>query len=392
MSGSLVDRLTDTAAASVWRRLPWSAAVAVFTVAATASVPPERTVTPIDALGWALLVVPALALAYLPSLPMVVATMSAAAPVAFYGCGYQSIFAATSAVVVTFFAVLQGRGRHAIAVTAVLVLGILTVGIARGADADAAVEGPLWILAWMLAAAAGGEALRRRGQLLAAERRRADDAARLGAERERLRIARELHDSLTHSISVINVQAGVAAHLAEAEPDRVPTALAAIRDASADAMRELRSTVEVLRHITPDGDPADEPGPSLAQLPRLIETATAAGLMFHVKHRPEDTPTDLPLDIDRAAYRVVQEALSNAARHAPGADVRLSVELGHDTLALTIHNGPPKSTPHTRGGGLGLIGMRERVNIVGGELTARPNGEGFLVRALLPLHHKENRR
>ncbi len=210
-----------------------------------------------------------------------------------------------------------------------------------------------------------------------AERTR-DEAARRKAVEERLRIARELHDSLTHSISVIQVQAGVAVHLARKRGQEVPPVLAAIQEASADAARELRSTLSVLRSED-DGD-----GSGLGQLPGLVERARAAGLPVTVTVTGTERP--LPREVGQAAYRIVQEALTNVSRHAGQA--RAHVHLGYEPGTLTVQvndDGKGTSTPPSASG-LGLIGMRERACSLGGRLEAGPQpGGGFRVRAELPL-------
>jgi signal transduction histidine kinase len=204
-----------------------------------------------------------------------------------------------------------------------------------------------------------------------------DEAAKRTAMEERLRIARELHDSLTHSISVIQVQAGVAVHLANKRGEDVPPALLAIQEAGADAARELRATLQVLR--SEDGD-----GSGLCQLDGLVARHQAAGLPVTVTVSGARRP--LPPDVDQAAYRIVQEALTNVTRHAGHA--RATVRLHYVPGALTIQvgddgNGAGSGTP---GPGLGLVGMRERVSVLGGRLHAGPrDGGGFLVRAELPL-------
>jgi signal transduction histidine kinase len=210
-----------------------------------------------------------------------------------------------------------------------------------------------------------------------AERTR-EEAARRRAAEERLRIARELHDSLTHSISVVRVQAGVAAHLARKRGEEVPPALVAIHEASADAARELRATLDVLRH----GDDQDSRG--LDQLPLLVDRARATGLPATVT--VTGTPRALPPDIDHTAYRIVQEALTNVTRHAGPAAA--SIHVGYQPHALTVRvdddgAGPPQQ-PATAG--FGLIGMRERVTSLGGLMHAEPRtGGGFTVWAELPL-------
>jgi signal transduction histidine kinase len=223
-----------------------------------------------------------------------------------------------------------------------------------------------------------------------AERTR-DEAAQRRAMEERLRIARELHDSLTHSISVISVQAGVAAHLARKRGEDVPPALLAIQEAGADAARELRTTLGVLRSAQ-DGD-----GSGLGQLDSLVERSRAAGLPVTVTVAGAER--GLPPEVDRAAYRIVQEALANVSRHAGGA--RASVQLSYTPHALAVQvddEGPGTGTPagprpaaprpagpRPAGPGLGLIGMRERVTALGGRLHAGPRDSGgFQVRAEFP--------
>ena len=213
-----------------------------------------------------------------------------------------------------------------------------------------------------------------------AERTR-DEAAQRRAMEERLRIARELHDSLTHSISVISVQAGVAAHLARKRGEDVPPALAAIQEAGADAARELRTTLSVLRSAQ-DGD-----GSGLGQLDSLVERSRAAGLPVTVTVAGAER--GLPPEVDRAAYRIVQEALANVSRHAGGAQA--SVHLSYTQYAIAVqidddgHGTGTIAGPRPAGPGLGLIGMRERVTALGGRLHAGPRDSGgFQVRAEFP--------
>jgi signal transduction histidine kinase len=217
-----------------------------------------------------------------------------------------------------------------------------------------------------------------------AERTR-DEAAQRRAMEERLHIARELHDSLTHSISVIQVQAGVAVHLARKHGEDVPPALLAIQEAGADAARELRTTLGVLRSAE-DGD-----GSSLGQLGSLVDRARAGGLSVTVTVTGAERA--LPADVDQAAYRIVQEALTNVSRHAGRAcasvhlhytPAALSIQVDDDGTGTTTSTGAGNGT-RSGGPGLGLIGMRERVSALGGRLHAGPqDGGGFQVRAELP--------
>jgi signal transduction histidine kinase len=210
-----------------------------------------------------------------------------------------------------------------------------------------------------------------------AERTR-DEVAQRKAIEERLRIARELHDALTHSISVIQVQAGVAVHLARKRGQEISPALAAIQEASGDAARELRETLNVLRRA----DDRDASG--LGQMPGLVARARAAGLPVTVT--VSGTERALPPDVDQAAYRIVQEALTNIARHA--GEARATVCLWYEPGALTVQVDDDGKSASTQPPvpGLGLIGMRERVSALGGQLHAGPHvGGGFRVRAELPL-------
>jgi signal transduction histidine kinase len=215
-----------------------------------------------------------------------------------------------------------------------------------------------------------------------AERTR-DEVARRRAMEERLRIARELHDSLTHTISVICVQAGVALHLAGKRGEEPPPALLAIQEAGAEAARELRTTLSVLRSEE-DGDSS-----GLGQLDRLVTRAAGSGLPVTVTVTGAERP--LPPELDQAAYRIVQEALTNVGRHAgpARASVHLhyapgtfSVQVEDDGAGTSISGGAGQRLTGT---GLGLIGMRERVTALGGHLHAGPrDGGGFQVRAEFP--------
>jgi len=216
-----------------------------------------------------------------------------------------------------------------------------------------------------------------------AERTR-DEAAQRRAMEERLRIARELHDSLTHSISVICVQAGVAVHLARKRGEEAPPALLAIQEASADAARELRTTLSALR----DQDNGECSG--LGQLHNLVARARAAGLPVTVTVTGEERA--LPPEVDQAAYRIVQEALTNVSRHADGACASVQLHYTPDALSVQVDDdgaGTPADAGPRPAGGLGLIGMRERVTALGGRLHAGPrDGGGFGVRAEFPTRER----
>jgi signal transduction histidine kinase len=226
-----------------------------------------------------------------------------------------------------------------------------------------------------------------------AERTR-DEAARRRAAEERLRIARELHDSLTHSISVIQVQAGVAVHLARKRGEEAPPALVAIQEASTDATRELRATLSVLRDQDyHDGEEGTGVGPQgLGQLESLVARARSAGLPVTVT--VTGALRQMPPDVDQTAYRIVQEALTNVSRHADGAAATVHLGYGQDALTVQVTDDGSGKAGHDRNGaappagglGLGLIGMRERVSALGGRLHTGPRETGgFQVRAELPV-------
>lgn len=253
----------------------------------------------------------------------------------------------------------------------------------------------LGVFAWTGMAAAAGDAVRSRRAFVDAIRERAERAERTREEEarrrvaeERLRIARDLHDVVAHHIALVNVQAGVAAHVMDKRPDQAKQALAHVREASRSALNELRATVGLLRQ---SGDPEapTEPAPGLAVLGQLVETVRQAGLPVEVACTTGDDPP-LPSAVDLAAYRVIQEALTNVRKHAgPGAKAEVSVvRVGATAEVMVLDNGRGTSGGggQPAGGGHGLLGMRERVTALGGTLTAGPRyGGGFRVHAILPL-------
>ncbi|TXL92833.1 sensor histidine kinase [Streptomyces sp. IB2014 016-6] len=249
----------------------------------------------------------------------------------------------------------------------------------------------LGIFAWTGMAGAAGDAVRSRRAFIDAIRERAERAERTREEEarrrvaeERLRIARDLHDVVAHHIALVNVQAGVASHVMDKRPDQAKEALAHVREASRSALNELRATVGLLRQ---SGDPAapTEPAPGLALLDELVGTFRHAGLPVDVARGDPDTR--LPAAVDLAAYRIIQEALTNVRKHAgPGAKAEVSVVRVGPTVEVTVlDNGSGTGEP-ADGSGHGLLGMRERVTALGGTLTAGPRyGGGFRTQAILPV-------
>ena len=214
-------------------------------------------------------------------------------------------------------------------------------------------------------------------------RDRAEQDARRRLDEERLRIARELHDVVAHTMATINVQAGVAAHVLPTHPEAAAESLQAIKIASKEGLRELRAILNVLRQAD-DADPT-QPAPGTAQLETLITGARRAGLDTTLTVTGESVP--LPAAVDLAAYRIVQESLTNAIRHAGPATAAISLGYGRDELRIEVTDtgrGPAPSAGHN--GGHGLAGMRERAATVGGTLETGPGSAGgFRVAARLPL-------
>jgi signal transduction histidine kinase len=215
-----------------------------------------------------------------------------------------------------------------------------------------------------------------------AERTREEEAQRR-AEQERLRIARELHDVVAHTLTTINVQAGVAAHLADREPSRVGSALAAIEAASHDALDELRAILGVLRGADGAEVPL-EPAPGLDGIASLVDRFREAGGDIELEVEGGQ-PERIPEAVQLAAFRIVQESLTNATRHAPGAAAHVRLGYEHDRLRVWIEsNSGHERNGNGRGHGVGIAGMRERATALGGTLEAGPVPDGFKVTAELP--------
>jgi signal transduction histidine kinase len=236
------------------------------------------------------------------------------------------------------------------------------------------------------------EAYRQRAEALAREREQATKAA---AAQERARIARELHDVVSHHVSMMTIQAGAATKILDSRPDLARGAMSAVESSGREAMSELRQLLGVLSPSAaeggggPPGAAVDDseplaPQPGLAQIPDLVESVREAGLPVRASV-PDGLV--LPVAIGLAAYRVAQEALTNALRYAPGARTSVTVEVDGEELVVDISNEAPQpSPPAGRGTGSGLTGLAERVRLFGGTLAARPlAGGGFMVHARLPL-------
>jgi signal transduction histidine kinase len=304
--------------------------------------------------------------------------VSAALVLGYYASPYPagpSLVLPTLALMTLAF--VRGPLVAAIAAGASVVVAIAAVQLA-GDPAGAFDPRQLAIVLWGTLAVTIGTV----GQLRRAARRevaeRAAEADRRRAEEQRLGIAREVHDVVAHSLAMINVQAGVAAHVADRRPDEAKAALLAIKEASRSALSDLRATLGVLRA----GDDR-APTPGLGRLPDLISTAAAAGLTV----RADGDAGSLPAPVDVAAYRILQESLTNVVRHGTGADlVVITLARTPRELRITVSdNGRATPKPGTNAGN-GLRGMAERATALGGGATAGPRLDGgFEVFATLPV-------
>jgi signal transduction histidine kinase len=356
----------------------WLVAAGVAVILLIAGMSADRSGTVLDPLGFALLVAGGLALAARRRAPVVVLIVTGACAVGYQAAGFD-VFAVAYLVAV-YGAVRAAHRTTTVIVSVVMLAALPAAAVASGlppGEAFAQARGVLE-LAWLIAAGAAGEALRQAERRAdEAERTREENALRRAGE-ERLHIARELHDSLTHQISVIKIQAEAAVHLAQKRGEPVPEALLAIRDAGREAARDLRATLEALRD---DGSAVPH---GLDQVPDLVQRARTTGLDTSLTI--EGPATGVPVAVDRAAYRIVQESLTNVARHAAAATASVRIEYRADAVIVQVDDdgtATPRPTPMT---GVGLLGMRERVTALGGKLSAEARDEGgFTVHAELPV-------
>jgi signal transduction histidine kinase len=304
------------------------------------------------------------------------------------------------AVVTALVTITLAGQRWAAIVAAVVITGFaLLIGTLRDAEYWSHPR-PLAVAALSALAIALADAVRNRRAYVAAveERaRRAEESREQEARRrvgdERLRIARELHDVLAHHIAVINVQAGVAGHLLERQPAQAREALDHVRAAARSVLSEMQAVVTVLREPGESPDAADipiEPVPGMSQIGALIDGFRGVGLT--VETVVSGRPHALPPAVDLVAYRAVQESLTNVGKHAMNAAVTVQLDYRPDSLTVTVANAgtgqASRAAGHAMGStaGFGLIGMRERVHSVGGQLRAGPTADGgFLVTITLPL-------
>ncbi|MDF9813147.1 sensor histidine kinase [Streptomyces sp. SPB162] len=359
-----------------------------------------------DAVGWTLLVLIAVLQVWRRRAPLLMVLVLAPVASAYHGMGnvHQAVIPAT--MVALYSLAVAGPPLRTFLVVPALV-GLMALVMTATLDGTDTGLHMLSSAGWIFAVGLVGEAVRMHRKYIGAiveraeraERTREEEAGRRVAE-ERLRIARDLHDLLAHTITLVGVQTSVAAHVLIADPDKldreaVAASLEAISDTCRDARAELRATLRVLRSDTADegqGALGAEgplgPLPGLPGVPDLVRAAEAAGA--RVELTVGDGADHAPPAVGAAAYRIVQEALTNAVRHAGGSHVRVALTRSVAALYVSVlDDGPAAGTPRgpARTDGYGIVGMRERARSVGGRLAAEPraDGAGFVVTAMLPL-------
>lgn len=388
-----------TSAARRWDVLLALAVLAVQLGVGTLANEHQAVLRGLDLLGYALLAAGPLLLTVRRRYPepVLYGTVAATAAYMLIGYGYGPIF--ISLVIAFLTAGVRGPRWHTYPLVLFGYLAMVWPAPSwRGYDTNAWQE--FGLLAWLVVLVAIAEGIRqRRAAVLArheqeAEARRNEEAerARELAEREqraseeRLAIARELHDVLAHSLSLINVQSSVALELIDRKPEQAATALAAIKTASRDALGEVHSLLHSIRGGTASVAAPTSPTVGISDLDALTQPARAAGLQ--VRTIVTGAVTRLPSVVDVAAARIVQESLTNVVRHAPGASVLVTVRYSGDRLHLCVDNTrPAKPAAGVASGGHGIRGMTERAKALGGRLLAEPKADGgFRVEARLPVH------
>ncbi|WP_371572512.1 sensor histidine kinase [Streptomyces sp. NBC_01314] len=297
---------------------------------------------------------------------------------------------APAASLVALYTFATHSDRRAAWIVGLAAAAAITTTYAMAASQPAFSGHTLARLDLAIAATALGDSVRRRRIRLARVVARAEDAehtreeeARRRVTEERVRIARELHDVVAHHITLVNAQSGVAQHLMRTDPDKAYEALAHIKENSRTALDELRATVGLLRQ----GDDVPEPRhplPSLSDLDELVDSFRSSGLPVEVVRSGERQPIAPTTDL--TAYRIIQEALTNAHKHAAATHVQVALDYWPESLRITVTDDGRPGTASGAGTGHGLIGIRERAAAIGGKVTIGPRPEGgFSVFAELPV-------
>jgi signal transduction histidine kinase len=341
---------------------------------------PERL--DLDALGLLLLAVGPAALVFRARYPVGVLYLVQASTLGYLLLDYPRGPIFFSLIVAFVTAVMSGRRVAAVISLVVGYISFLWLPSIVGSEQSPGWGPALGLAAWLLVRLTVSEIARSRRERAVEFARAREEEARRRAGEERLRIARELHDVLAHNISLINVQAGVALHLIDERPEQARTALTAIKQASHDALGELRSVLDILREGHEDAPRSPTSG--LARLEDVVAKTKATGMQ--VTARVEGTPRSLPRGVDLAAFRIVQEALTNVTRHAGEAKAAIKITYGERDLTIQIDDDGRGMASETPSGGRGIRGMQERATALDGEFEAGPRREGgFRVWARFPL-------
>jgi signal transduction histidine kinase len=344
---------------------------------------------PHPAAALALVAAGCLALAWRRRYPVAVLAVCTAAVTAYSLLGYVNGAALVAPMIALYAVATRCGARQAIAAGLVTVTALMTATATRNPFGQISAEGFYLIPGMAAAAVFGGIALANHRAYVASIRARAEQDVQRRIDEERLRIARELHDVVSHTMATINVQASVAGHMLPARPEAAAEAVAAIKTASKEGLGELRAILNLLRQAD-DAEPT-QPAPGTAQLGALVAGARQAGLPTTLA--VTGTPVPLPAAVDLAAYRIVQESLTNVIRHAgPAATAAVSLGYRDGELLVEVTDtglgqaAPAAGSPAPAGAstGHGLAGMRERAASVGGTVEAGPGpGGGFRVLARL---------
>ncbi|MCI0711944.1 MAG: histidine kinase [Chloroflexi bacterium] len=334
----------------------------------------------LDAVAFALLAAGVAALVFRRRYPGGVLIFVMGVTLAYALLGYPKGPIFLTMIIAFFTAVMQGRRFIAWAVLAVGFVSFPWLPYLLGNEPAPTSTGIFLLAGWLLVLATVAEIAHIRQQR---SMRTREEEARRRAGEERLRIARELHDVLGHNISLISVQAGVALHLMDKQPEQARVALSVIRDTSKDALRELRSVLDVLRQV--DEALPTSPSPGLANLGDLVSRASEAGLQVHTEISGD--LTGLSASVDLAAFRIIQEALTNVIRHSGQTMSYIYVTRNEGELTLRIDNETNQAMSRAgMGAGQGILGMQERASALGGVVEAGPRPGGFRVFARLPLN------
>jgi signal transduction histidine kinase len=367
----------------------------------------SRSLTDLGSLGYLLLIVSGVVLAVRRRWPVPVVLTAALASLVYYtldfpdGPGWLALFVAL------YTLTAHGDGRRSVMIAGVGITVLATAWLIAAADIEprAAIGWVFFRIGASVMSAALGESARSRRVIAAEAQERAEwaertreEEARARVDAERLRIAREVHDTVAHAIAIINVQAGVAAHVFGKRPEQVRETLVAIEQTSSQALQEMRTILGVLR----DDNDGRVPHPGLGQIDELVAKARDAGL--DIKLEGTSPMAAVPSAVGSTVYRLLQESITNVIRHVGPTRVTVTMDHGIDLLEVSVIDQGRKDT-HTDdpsdqrprpkrptgsgssiGAGRGILGMRERCELLGGELDARPlPGGGFEVKARLPL-------